>query len=168
MWSAFAFLSAFLRVAQTPNQTCTQPCVQPCRPLLWSFCVSARQAVVKWAQSDVLACVPFLYKNATQLLCREIRSSCRHFLSIFFSYFISFFSSPLPSPLPIIIFSFSEFICVFLSLYPHVSLPRASRQTFFIAWHENALVFSVFRLLCFSPDPKHMNHFYSRSDQASE
>lgn len=52
-------------------------------------CVCARvhQAVVKWAQFGVLACVPFLDQNATQLLHRGIRSSWRHFLSLLFSSF---------------------------------------------------------------------------------
>lgn len=36
MWSALAFLSAFLQVAQTPIRTCTEPRTQPCRPFLWS------------------------------------------------------------------------------------------------------------------------------------
>lgn len=64
MWSAFAFLSAFLRVAQTPNQTCTEPRAQPRRPLLWSFCYSVcLRARLLWSgrsPTSWLACLFFI------------------------------------------------------------------------------------------------------------
>lgn len=89
MWSAFAFLSAFLRVAQTPIQTFMERRSQPCRP--WSLCVCLRVCVrvracarLKWAQSDILACVVFsLFKSALSSSGRGTRSSCWRFPSVF-------------------------------------------------------------------------------------
>lgn len=61
-------------------------------------CVCVCQAVVEWAQFDVLARVPSLHKNATQLLRRGIRSSWRHF-SLLLPFLSSSFFRPLQSPL---------------------------------------------------------------------
>lgn len=75
MWFALAFWSAFLRATQTHPYVRRAVAVCAAIPdvvFQLSVCACARarghQAVVKWVQFGVLACVPFLYKNATQLL----------------------------------------------------------------------------------------------------
>lgn len=75
MWFALAFLSAFLLLVSCTN---THPLPHMHRAVVVCAVVQAVlsrivrvrvcQAVVKWAQFGVLACVPSLHKNATQLL----------------------------------------------------------------------------------------------------
>lgn len=166
MWSAFAFLSAFLRVAQTPIRKCTEPRAQPCRPFLWS------QAEVAAVGHPGLLRLFFLYlkkktkkhstpgpRNQEQLPTFPLR-----FLHSVLSFF-SGGSTRLFACLPI--FFFPLFLA-FPSLYP--SRPAFSWPTpdFSIAWLENSLAFSVFRLLRSSPDSRHMNHFLFTIRQASE
>lgn len=136
-------------------------------------------AKLKWPQLDFLACFAFSFfiekklkkstkntqvfgpKNREQLL--ALPSVFLHsVLSLFFS---SAGSTRLFARLPIIFF---PFFLAFPSLYP--SRPAFSWPTpdLFIAWLENSLAFSAFRLLRSSPDSKHMNHFLFTIRQATE
>lgn len=97
------------------------------------LCVCASQAVVKWAQFNVQACVPFLYKNATQLHRRGIRSSWRHFLS--FSFPLLFQATPVASSRVFpSIFSFLHLFVHFFPLYPHYLLALQFIPDFFLSF----------------------------------
>lgn len=169
MRSAFAFFSAFLRVVQTPIRTCTEPRAQPCRPFLWS---EAEVAAVGHPGLLFLFFLSFFKKNKTnntQLLGTRNQAQLLAFPLCFLHSVLSFFSWWLHSSFCTSSHHFfPSFFLAFPSLYP--SRPAFSWPTpdLFIAWLENSLAFSAFRLLRSSPDSRHMNHFLFTIRQASE
>lgn len=138
-------------------------------------CVCAK---VKWVQFSILPGVPFLHKNATQLLCWGIRSSCWHFLFFFPRHFSSFqatlvASSRVAASIFGLLHSFVHFlVCLTVSCSISDFLSFLYFFSFFTPSFCKFETQSVYvprpDWLSFSPAPVHMNHFYSWSGRASE